>query len=122
MWLERARNRAPGLVASVAGAFAFVALAGAMVSGNGRYTPLAIVLALGGFGSLTVLAREMCRSAPACGDPSPEAGADGTRASAGAHLAAAFWPSPFSCAWSLGSRRRPGRSSMAPPIAWCRRS
>jgi hypothetical protein len=29
-----------------------------MVSGNGRYTPLAIVLALGGFGGLTVLARE----------------------------------------------------------------
>ena len=52
----------PAVVASVAGAFAFVALAGAMVSGNGRYTPLAIVLALGGFGGLTVLARETSSS------------------------------------------------------------
>jgi hypothetical protein len=64
------RNRSvrvvPGLVGSVAGAFAFVALAGAMVSGNGRYTPLAIALALAGFGGLTVLARETLRSqAPA---------------------------------------------------------
>jgi hypothetical protein len=55
------RKPPPGLVGSVAGAFAFVALAGAMVSGNGRYTPLAIVLVLAGFGSLTVLARETLR-------------------------------------------------------------
>jgi hypothetical protein len=82
MW-ERARNLTPELVGPVAGAFAFVALAGAMVSGNGRYTPLAIVLALGAFGSLTVLAREMCRSAPAAGDPSPDSGVDGARDSAG---------------------------------------
>jgi hypothetical protein len=82
MWLERARNRAPGLVASVAGAFAFVALAGAMVSGNGRYTYLAIVLALGGFGSLTVLARETCRSSPASEHPPPDAGTGIARVSA----------------------------------------
>jgi len=46
----------------MAGAFAFVALAGAMVSGNGRYTPLAIVLALAGFGSLVVMAQETLRA------------------------------------------------------------
>jgi len=33
-----------------------------MVSGNGRYTPLAIVLALAGFGGMAVMARETLRS------------------------------------------------------------
>ena len=66
----------------MAGAFAFVAVAGAMVSGNGRYTPLAIVLALGGFGGLTLLAWETCRSSQVFGHPSPNAGAGVARVSA----------------------------------------
>jgi hypothetical protein len=66
----------------MAGAFAFVALAGAMVSGNGRYTPLAIVLALSAFGSLMVLAWEPLTCSSASGDPSAAAGADAVRASA----------------------------------------
>jgi low temperature requirement protein LtrA len=81
-WRERARSLAPGLVGSVAGTFAFVALAGAMVSGNGRYTHLAIVLALGGFGSLILFARETLRSSQISGGPRPEAGADVPPASA----------------------------------------
>ena len=36
-----------------------------MVSGNGRYTPLAIFLVLAGFGSLIVLAREALRASRA---------------------------------------------------------
>ena len=80
--MERTGHQAPGLVGSAAGALAFVALAGAMVSGDGRYTPLAIALALGGFGGLAVLARETCRSSQASGGPSPDAGLEVTRASA----------------------------------------
>ena len=74
-WLEPTRRLAPGLVGAVAGASGFVALAGALVAGNGRYSHLAIVLALGGFGGLVVLARETLRSSRACGGLGPEAGA-----------------------------------------------
>src|SRR4051812_40003996 len=60
------RPKAPrGVAGPVAGGFALVALAGAMVSGNGRYTPLAIFLVLAGFGSLIVLAREALRASRA---------------------------------------------------------
>ncbi|MGE5361773.1 MAG: hypothetical protein ACM3NQ_22370, partial [Bacteroidales bacterium] len=42
----------------VTGAASYVALAGAMVSGNGRFTYLAIALALAAFGGLILLAHE----------------------------------------------------------------
>ena len=55
------RERRPA--GPVAGAFAIVAIAGAVVSGNGRYTHLAIFLLLSAFAGLVVLASETLRQA-----------------------------------------------------------
>jgi hypothetical protein len=64
---ERGRimSRDRRLAGPVAGAFAIVAIAGALVSGNGRYTHLAIALLLAAFAGLVVLARETLREAEA---------------------------------------------------------
>jgi len=55
------RSRRRRLTGPDAGAFAIVAIAGALVSGNGRYTHLAIALLLPAFGGLVLLARETLR-------------------------------------------------------------
>lgn len=70
-WLERTRSRTPGFRGPVAGACAFVATAAATVPGNGRYTPLALALALGGFAALVLLARETLRLAEPPGTRAP---------------------------------------------------
>jgi hypothetical protein len=68
------RDRRP--VGPVAGAFAIVAIAGALVSGNGRYTHLAIALLLAAFGALAVLARDTLREAEAGAERLPATGAE----------------------------------------------
>jgi hypothetical protein len=62
---------ARGLAGPAAGAFAIVAIAGALVSGNGRYTHLAIGLLLAAFAGLAVLARETLRAAESRAGRSP---------------------------------------------------
>jgi hypothetical protein len=64
----------PPAAGPVAGAFAFVAIAGALVSGNGRYTHLAIALMIGAFAGLILLARETLRAAGAGRVVSPAPG------------------------------------------------
>ena len=56
-------SRRRRLIGPAAGAFAIVAIAGALVSGNGRYTHLAIFLLLSAFAALVVLAAETLRQA-----------------------------------------------------------
>ena len=97
----------------VAGAFAVVAIAGGLVSGNGRYTHLAIALLLGAFAGLALLARETLRES--------EAGAGRLSASggqSGADAAQRTWERVLSAALllflALGITTKPGEFVRGP--------
>ena len=86
-WRSRERgpvvSRRRRLVGPAAGAFAIVAIAGALVSGNGRYTHLAIALLLAAFAGLVVLARETLRDAESGAERHPVSGVGDEAGSAG---------------------------------------
>jgi hypothetical protein len=99
--------------APVAGAFAIVAIAGALVSGNGRYTHLAIALLLAAFAGLVLLARETLRDAEPGAGHSPA-----LVESDGAESAGRTWERVLAIALllflALGLTTRPGESVRGP--------